>query len=88
VDPISGEGSDSSGCTNTAPASSTTPQTSKQKGRQGADLVKDMYKMFDGSALVALGKHSLKGSALVTLYGVQVSSYMSISNDLFDETGS
>jgi len=27
----------------------------KQKGRQGADLVKDMYKMFDGSALVALG---------------------------------
>jgi len=34
---------------------STMLQTPKQKGRQGADPVRDMYKMFDGSALVALG---------------------------------
>lgn len=36
----------------------------KQKGQQGAGLVKDMYKMFDGSALVALGKHSLQTGCL------------------------
>jgi hypothetical protein len=56
-DSISGEesGSDS---TNVSSVSSATLQAPKpkQKGRQGADLVKDMYKMFDGSALVALGR--------------------------------
>ena len=58
ADSISGEEVDSSR-TDIVPASPATLQTPKQKGRQGADLIKDMYKMFDGSALVALGKHSL-----------------------------
>lgn len=40
------------------PTFSTIPRKAKQKGRQGADHVKDMYKMLDGSALVALGGHS------------------------------
>jgi hypothetical protein len=39
-----------------APTTSAMLQTPKRKGRQGADLVRDMYKMFDGSALVALGR--------------------------------
>ncbi|KAF9651244.1 hypothetical protein BDM02DRAFT_3127169 [Thelephora ganbajun] len=58
ADSISGEESDNNG-TDVAPASFAPLQTPKQKGRQGANLVKDMYKMFDGSALVALGKHSI-----------------------------
>lgn len=56
---ISGEGSDDNDV-DIAPTPCTMLQ---QKGRQGADLVKDMYKMFDGSALVALGKLLLKYSS-------------------------
>jgi len=55
VDSVSSEEPDDSGTDTTSP-SSATPQTSKRSGRQGADLVKDMYKMLDGSALVALGE--------------------------------
>jgi hypothetical protein len=56
---ISGEESESdNGGVDVPPTSSTMLQPPKQKGQQGAGLVKDMYKMFDGSALVALGKHS------------------------------
>jgi len=54
VDSISGEESDTSS-TDIVPPCSTTPQAPKQEGLQGADLVKDMYKILDGSALVALG---------------------------------
>ena len=54
VDSISGEESDTSN-RDVVPPSSTKPQIPKQEGLQGADLVKDMYKMLDGSALVALG---------------------------------
>jgi hypothetical protein len=56
VDSISSEESD---ITNIAPASPTTPGTPEQEEQQGVDLIKDMYRMFDGSALVALGKQSL-----------------------------
>ena len=55
ADSISGEESDDSDADTTS-APSVTSHTSKQKGRRGGNLVKDMYKMFDGSALVALGK--------------------------------
>ena len=58
VNSISGEESDTSG-TNTVSSSSTTSRTPEQKRQRGADLIKDMYKMLDGSALVALGKHLL-----------------------------
>jgi len=51
---ISGEESDGSGV-DIAPTSPTIPQNPEQKGPQRPDLVKDMYKIFDGSALVALG---------------------------------
>ena len=61
---ISGEESDDSAVV-TTPTSPTILQAPKQRGQQGADLVKDMYKMFDGSALVALGKHSLVNVLLV-----------------------
>ena len=69
VDSISDEESDDSGVDIT-PAYPLKQQTSKQKGRQGADLLKDMYKMFDGSALVALGGHPLIDIASVTHPGV------------------
>ena len=69
MDSISDEESDDSGVDITL-AYPLTPQTSKQKGRQGADLLKDMYKMFDGSALVALGEHPLIDIASVTHPGV------------------
>jgi len=65
VDSMSAEESDN-GSEDIAPASSAALQAPKQKGRQGADLVKDMYKIFDGSAMVALGKYSLIGVVLVT----------------------
>lgn len=55
---ISSEESDGSGV-DIAPTSPTIPQNPEQR----QDLVKDMYKIFDGSALVALGKHSSKPSA-------------------------
>ena len=58
VDSIPGEESDYNE-TDVAPTSSVMLQTQEKKGKQGADLVKDMYKMFDGSALVALGKYLL-----------------------------
>ena len=58
VDSISGEESDTSNAV-VALVSSTTSRMQKQEGPQGADLIKDMYKILDGSALVALGKHSL-----------------------------
>lgn len=58
LDSISGEESDTSS-TDIVSASNTTPPTPKYKERQETDYVKDMYKMLDGSALVALGKHSL-----------------------------
>ena len=87
ADPNSGEESDSSDI-EIAPASSATPQTSKQKGRQGANLVKDMYKMLDGSALVALGKHTpMRHHVTATHCGIQEFLSTSISNDLFDGTG-
>jgi len=87
VDSISAEESDDDSSEDVAPASSATPQTPKQKGRQGADLVKDMYKIFDGSALVALGKYLLIGVMLVTHRGVQEFSCTGILNDLFKGTG-
>ena len=86
MDSISGEGSDD-GDTETSSTPSVTSQTSKQKGRQGADLVKDMYKMLDGSALVALGRISLMNLTLVTHCGVQGFLSTSISNGLFRGTG-
>jgi hypothetical protein len=86
VDSVSGEESDG-GSPVTDPGSFITPQASKQKGRQGADLVKDMYKMLDGSALVALGMHSLVETTSVTHCDSQESSCMSTLSDLFNGTG-
>lgn len=64
-DSFSGEESDESGAgISTVP--SATPPMPNRKGRQGADHVKDMYKMLDGSALVALGKHPTTEPPLVT----------------------
>jgi len=63
MDSISGGESDTSD-TDISPASSTASRKPKQEGRQGTDLVKDMYKMLDGSALVALGKHPLVSQTL------------------------
>ena len=87
VDSVSGEESDYSGA-GIALAPPVTLQTPKQKGRQGADLLKDMYKMLDGSALVALGRHSFTGVTLVIHRGIQGFSCTSISNNSFDGTGS
>ena len=71
-----------------SPASSTTPRTVKQKGRQGADHIKDMYKMLDGSALVALGRHSfILQSYICASLCMQEFSCTSISNGMFDGTG-
>ena len=86
MDPISGEESDDSD-TATTSEPSVTSQTSKRKGRQGGNLVKDMYKMFDGSALVALGKVPPIDVRSVTHRGVQVSLSTSTSNGLFRGTG-
>ena len=87
MDSISGEESDTSD-TDISPASSTASRKTRQKGRQGTDLVKDMYKMLDGSALVALGKYPLvSDAALVAHRGMQEFSSTSISNDLFDGAG-
>ena len=71
-----------------SPASPTIPRTVKQKGRQGADHIKDMYKMLDGSALVALGRHSfiLRSYICASLY-MQEFSCTSISNGMFDGAG-
>lgn len=55
VGSISCEESDT-GSADISPTLSTIPRAARQKGRQGADHVKDMYKMLDGSALVALGR--------------------------------
>lgn len=80
-----GEEPDNSGV-DTTPTSTAMLQ---QKGRQGAGLVRDMYKMFDGSALVALGRHPSPpvNALLAADCGVQEFSCTSISNGLFDETG-
>lgn len=85
MDSVSGEESDG-GSPVTDPGPFITPQASKQKGRQGADLVKDMYKMLDGSALVALGMHSLVETTSVTHRDSQESSCTSTLSDLFSGT--
>lgn len=86
VDSISGGESDN-GSVAIPTTSPITLQTSKKKGRQGADLVKDMYKMLDGSALVAVGRYSLMGIMPIIYCGIQGFSCMSTSNGLFDVTG-
>ena len=86
-DSIASEESDNSN-TDIVTASSTTSQTKKKKGRRGADLVKDMYKVLDGSALVALGKYLSIDAAFATHCGMQEFSCTSISNDLFNGIGS
>ena len=65
VDSMSGEESDGSGM-ETALTHSTPLHPQKQKGRQGAELVKDMYKIFDGSALVALGEFPVLNATLLS----------------------
>lgn len=42
--------------------------------------MKDMYKMFDGSALVALGKYLLIKVIRAAYYGTQEFLYTSVSN--------
>jgi len=65
---------------------SVTSQAPKRKGPQGGNLVKDMYKMFDGSALVTLGKLPPIDPTSVTHCGAQVFLSTSTSNSLSRET--
>ena len=86
VGSTSGEESDNSGV-GIAPTPSAMLQTPRQKEQQEVGLVKDMYKMFDGSALVALGRNPLVNSLLAAECDAQEFSCTSTSSDLFDETG-